>query len=71
MTIEEIGYLEELRQALGIESDSTSKDEEIVKMAPMDRMRLLFQWEFGDPSWADTIVGWFESQGFSISHEDE
>jgi hypothetical protein len=66
-TIEELGYVEEMRQRLGLEADDTSRDRQIEEMEPMERVRLLAGWTLGDPDWADTFKDFFESQGLYLA----
>jgi hypothetical protein len=44
LTIEDLGYVEEMRQRLGNEPDDTSDDERILSMSPMRRVELLAGW---------------------------
>ncbi len=44
MKIEEMGYVEAMRQRLGLEKDDTSCDAEIEQMDPMERVRLIVGW---------------------------
>jgi hypothetical protein len=63
LTIEDLGYVEEMRERLGLEPDDTSSDDEIVSMSPLKRVELLAGWHLGDPSWTETFKYWCESQG--------
>lgn len=67
LTIEELGYVEEMRQRLGLDENDTSADVRLEKMHPMRRVRLLAGWYLGDPYWADTFKGYFESQGIYLT----
>jgi hypothetical protein len=67
LTIEEIGYVEQIRARLGLGYDDVSLDEEIENMKPMERVRLLAGWVLGSESWADTFKGYFESQGLYLT----
>lgn len=67
MKIDELGYVDDLRQRLGLEPDDTSQDAIIEKMTPMQRVRMLAGWHLGDPSWADTFRVYFESQGLYLT----
>jgi hypothetical protein len=66
-TIEELGYVDEMRQRLGLEAGDTSCDEEIVAMSPMERVGLIAGWFLGDNGWADTFKDYFESQGLYLT----
>ena len=61
-------YIGDMRQRLGVKEDDTSQDERIELMTPMQRLRLLCGWNFGDPSWASHIIAWAEDAGFKISN---
>jgi hypothetical protein len=67
LTIEEIGYVEQIRARLGLGYEDTSLDKEIEEMEPMERVGLLAGWYFGYESWADTFKGFFESQGLFLT----
>jgi hypothetical protein len=41
-----------LRERLGLEDDDTSRDSEINAREPMENLRELSAWEFGDSGWA-------------------
>lgn len=62
LTIDEIGFLDEIKQRLEIELDDTSMDSEIENLSSLQRVRLIAGWELGDESWADTFKEYFESQ---------
>jgi len=55
--------LRDLREMRNLEPDDTSKDHVIKAQDPMDNLRQLSIWEFGDPSWADTFVIWMKGLG--------
>ena len=67
MDISEIGYIDEIRQRLGLEKGDTSKDSLIEKMPPFERVRLICGWYHGDEEWADTFKEYLESQGLYIT----
>lgn len=67
MTVEEMGYVDAMRQRLGIEKDDTSKDKSIEEMEPMERVRLIAGWYHGNGLWADTYKEYFESQGIYLT----
>lgn len=52
-----------LRERLGLEENDTSRDDEINSRLPIDNLRELSAWEFGDPSWADWFAQRMESLG--------
>jgi hypothetical protein len=55
--------MEMLRGRLDLESDDTSKDEEIRKLSPRMIVRECVAWELGDPSWATRIAGFMLNAG--------
>jgi hypothetical protein len=61
-----MAHLNTLREALGLEPDDESRDDEIKQMTAMDQFRLVMQWEFGDPTWAEQIKDWMEECGFDV-----
>jgi hypothetical protein len=67
LTIEEIGYVDEIRARL----EYNSSDKEIENMEPMERVRLLAGWFLGYESWTDTFKGYFESQGLYLTTNPE
>mgnify|MGYP001616372269 CR=1 FL=1 len=66
-TINELGYVEEIRQRLGLKSDDTSRDWQIHGMTPFLRVRLIAGWYHGKPDWADTFKEYCESQGIYLT----
>lgn len=71
MTIEELGYVEEMRQRLGLSEDDESRDKEIEAMDPLQRVRLIAGWYLGDGGWADTFREYCESQGLYLTTDPE
>ena len=67
MTIEEMGYVDVMRQRLGLKKDDTRKDKVIESMEPMERVRLIAGWYHGNGLWADTYKEYFESQGIYLT----
>ena len=67
LVIDEIGYIEEIRQRMGLDENDTSADEEIEYMEPMERVRLLAGFYHGNDDWADTWKEYFESQGIYLT----
>ena len=67
MDINELGYVEEMRQRLGLSRSNTCLDDRIEKMEPMERVRLIAGWINGDPAWADIWKEYFESQGLYLT----
>lgn len=55
--------MRDLRQLENLEPDDTRKDGLIKSRDPMDNLRNLSIWEFGDPSWADTFAMWMKGLG--------
>ena len=60
-------YIKDMRCRLGLKEDDTRRDDEIEKMSPHDRFRLLCGWNLGDPRWADTILDWAKDAGLRVS----
>lgn len=71
LTIDEIGYLEEIRKRMGFNENDKSMDKDIEEMTPMERSRLVIGWYLGDGSWADTCKQYFESQGLYLTTNPE
>ena len=69
--LKEIGYLEEMRQRLGLDENDTAKDEAIADMTPMQRVQLIAGWLHGDNFWADTWQDYFKSQGLYLTTNPE
>ncbi len=67
LSIEEIGYLGEIRQRLGLNENDPRRDTEIEQMSPMRRVRIIAGWYLGDPAWADEFKQYFESQGLYLT----
>ncbi len=70
-TIDELGYVEQMRQRLGLNFDDTSRDREIEDMDPFQRVQLIVGWLHGDPAWADEYKSYFESQGIYLTTDPE
>jgi len=71
MTIDELGYVEEMRQRLGLDENDKSKDLEIEEMEPLERVALIAGYELGDSSWAHTFKEWCESQGLYLTTDPD
>ena len=71
MTVEEMGYVENMRQRMGLEKDDTSQDKAIEAMEPFERVRLIAGWFHGNGLWADTYKEYFESQGIYLTTDPE
>lgn len=67
MKIEELGYVPEMRQRMGLDEDCTDLDKDIECMTPMDRIGLIAGWYLGSDSWAGTFKEWCESQGVYLT----
>jgi hypothetical protein len=67
VNIDDLGYVEEMRQRMGLDETDKSRDVDIVKMEPMDRVRLIAGWYLGSDDWADTFKEYFESQGLYLT----
>ncbi len=71
LTIEELGYVEVMRQRLGLNPDDTAMDHEIENMGQFSRLRLIIGWKLGDPYWADYFKDYCESQGIWLTTDPE
>jgi hypothetical protein len=67
MKIEEMGYVEEMRQRLGLSPDDTSADKELEATPPLQRVKLISGWVLGDPMWVNSFKIYFESQGLYLT----
>lgn len=67
MDIEDLGYVEEMRQRLGLEPNDFSRDGDILSMSPMRRVALIAGWYHGDEGWAEIWKNYFESQGIYLT----
>lgn len=67
MTVDELGYIEEIRQRLGLSKHDTSQDAVIENMKPWLRVRLIAGWYLGDEGWADTFRDYCQSQGLYLT----
>jgi hypothetical protein len=67
MKIEEMGYVKEMRQRLGLEPEDIELDGYIESLSPMERVRLIAGWYQGDEKWADAYKEYFESQGIYLT----
>lgn len=67
ISIDELGYVEEMRKRLGLDECDTSRDSEIEEMQPIDRVRLIAGWVLGSAEWADIFKEYFESQGLYLT----
>lgn len=59
----------DLRGTMGLEVDDTSKDSTIYGLSPQAKLRLLCQWNLGDPEWAVVFVGWAKQCGLRIDYD--
>lgn len=71
MEIDDLGYVEEMRQRLGVAADDTRKDAKLLAMKPMQRVKLISGWILGDEQWAVMFKNYFESQGLYITTDPE
>ena len=67
MSIEDLGYISEMRQRLGCKENETTDDDRILEMSPWNRVKLIVGWYLGDPGWADSFKGYCESQGVFLT----
>lgn len=67
LSINEIGYLEEIRRSINVDQYDTSADYEIVNMRAFDRVKLLCGWYLGDPYWATRFKDICASQGLYLT----
>lgn len=68
LTIDDIGYIEAIRQRLGREPDCTEMDEEILQMTPIERVCYIAGWYHGYGQ--ENVSQWksyFESQGIYLT----
>lgn len=71
LEIDDLGYVEEMRQRLGLSKDDTSRDCDILEMSPIDRVALIAGWYAGSEQWVDTWRSYFESQGLYLTTNPE
>ena len=71
LTIDDLGYVEEMRKRLGRKEDDSSIDSHILSMEPLQRVGLIAGWYHGYDSWAKTYKGYFESQGLYLTTNPE
>lgn len=71
MEIEDIGYVDDIRQRMGLKVGDTSLDGQIINIDPFERVRMIAGWSLGSGSWADTFRSWCESQGLEIRPIEE
>ena len=55
-----------VRQRWGLDDNDTSKDDAIDRLPPRDVFEHMCGWQFGDPSWAGTILGWLNACGYDV-----
>lgn len=67
LTIDEIGYLKEIRQRLGLNKDDASEDCGISDMDPFHRVAHICGWYLGDNNWASEFKNYCESQGVYLT----
>jgi len=67
MKIEEMEFVEVMRQRLGLEPEDTELDYYIESLSPLERVRLIAGWYQGDEKWADIYKEYFESQGIYLT----
>jgi len=65
--MEQCKYIADMRQRLGLEPDDISRDTEIEKMSPTDRLGLIAGWNLGYSGWEHTILNWVRDAGFKVS----
>lgn len=59
-----------IRGTLGLEDlEDTSKDEQINKMDAEAAFRHVCQWELGDGSWGQLLLGWAKDCGFIVTEK--
>lgn len=71
LKIEELGYVEEMRQRLGLDENDSCKDKYIESISPLERVRLIAGWYLGGGGWADTFVEYFKSQGLYLTEDPD
>jgi len=58
--------MEACRGVLGLETDDTSRDDEIKTWRPKRIVEACSQWELGDPSWARVFALWMTRAGVLV-----
>ena len=59
-------YIESMRQRLGLDEDDSSRDADIERMSPRQRLEMLCGWHLGHSDWARTFLSWAKDAGFEI-----
>ncbi len=67
LTIDGLGYVEEMRQRLGRKEDDHRVDAAILAMEPMERVELITGWFLGGTGWAESFKSYCESQGVYLT----
>lgn len=67
LTINDIGFVSEIRQRLGLEPEDNSKDDYILQLQPFDRVKLIVGWYIGHDNWGNTFKSFCESQGIYLT----
>jgi hypothetical protein len=60
-------YISDMRQRLGLKPDDTSRDADIEKMSPKERLALIAGWHLGYRGWEHTILNWVQDAGFKLT----
>jgi len=60
-------FIQDMRQRLGLGPDDSSRDDDIEKMTPEQRLALLCGWHLGDPHWSRSFLSWARDAGFKIT----
>ncbi len=62
--------MKKIRGRIDLDADDTSRDAEIKRWTPRQRLRKVVGWELGDENWADKILEWANACGYKIRKED-
>lgn len=63
----EFRYIEDMRRRLGLKAEDASRDADIEKMSPTERLGLVAGWQLGYRGWEHTILNWVEDAGFKLT----
>lgn len=67
LTIDDIGYLKEIRQSLELDENDSSEDCNILAMEPFHRVSLICGWYLWYDTWASEFKKYCESQGIYLT----
>lgn len=55
-----------LRKRASLDEKDTSHDAELEALSPRRALQQVIGWQIGDPTWADTFLGYAKDCGFRI-----